>query len=203
MVVVVVILWCTLTIIIIITLLFTMKINSATKKFWCFIQCDIFFPSWFVSDLAAIRKILENETGGSLCPSCQMPFDKGKKRKLIDTCGHERCYSCMFRNEACPICRCSNNSGVSGKTTTTTMQDNGKWHFIVVACLVVIKRYHRQNFVGCIRGQKCWNIARLSSYKESKWNELWRQKTLHSQLVKHYSHSLYNPISCLWLANNF
>ncbi|XP_065085267.1 protein TANC2 isoform X2 [Ochlerotatus camptorhynchus] len=33
-----------------------------------------------------------------------MPFDKGKKRKLIDTCGHERCYSCMFRNEICPIC---------------------------------------------------------------------------------------------------
>ncbi|XP_052565733.1 protein TANC2 isoform X3 [Culex pipiens pallens] len=57
-----------------------------------------------VLDLAAIRKILENETGGALCPSCQMPFDKGKKRKLIDTCGHERCYSCMFRNEICPIC---------------------------------------------------------------------------------------------------
>jgi hypothetical protein len=33
-----------------------------------------------------------------------MPFDKGKKRKLIDSCGHERCYSCMFRNEACPLC---------------------------------------------------------------------------------------------------
>ncbi|XP_052869330.1 protein TANC2 [Anopheles cruzii] len=57
-----------------------------------------------VLDLAAIRKILENETGGALCPSCQMPFDKGKKRKLIDACGHERCYSCMFRNEACPHC---------------------------------------------------------------------------------------------------
>ncbi|XP_049533516.1 protein TANC2 isoform X2 [Anopheles darlingi] len=57
-----------------------------------------------VFDLAAIRKILENETGGALCPSCQMPFDKGKKRKLIDACGHERCYSCMFRNEACPHC---------------------------------------------------------------------------------------------------
>lgn len=59
-----------------------------------------------------------------------MPFDKGKKRKLIDTCGHERCYSCMFRNEACPICRCNSNnadggSGVpSGKVAT--MQDNGK-----------------------------------------------------------------------------
>lgn len=34
-----------------------------------------------------------------------MPFDKGKKRKLIDNCGHERCYSCMFKNETCPVCR--------------------------------------------------------------------------------------------------
>lgn len=58
----------------------------------------------FVTDLAAIRKILENETGGTTCPSCKMPFDKGKKRKLIDTCGHDRCYSCMFKNESCTIC---------------------------------------------------------------------------------------------------
>lgn len=57
-----------------------------------------------VSDLAAIRQLLDSETGATTCPSCNMPFDKGKKRKLIDTCGHERCYSCMFRNEACPIC---------------------------------------------------------------------------------------------------
>lgn len=33
-----------------------------------------------------------------------MLFDKGKKRRLIDNCGHERCYSCMFTNEACPLC---------------------------------------------------------------------------------------------------
>jgi hypothetical protein len=33
-----------------------------------------------------------------------MPFDKGKKRRLIDSCGHERCYSCLFRSEACPLC---------------------------------------------------------------------------------------------------
>nr|CAD7458980.1 unnamed protein product [Timema tahoe] len=39
-----------------------------------------------------------------------MPFDKGKKRKLIDSCGHERCYSCMFRNEACPLCACAPDS---------------------------------------------------------------------------------------------
>ena len=41
---------------------------------------------------------------GSMCPSCEMPFDKGKKRRLIDSCGHERCYSCLFRSEACPLC---------------------------------------------------------------------------------------------------
>ncbi|XP_026676238.1 uncharacterized protein LOC113465698 [Diaphorina citri] len=62
-----------------------------------------------VLDLAAIRKLLESESGGSVCPSCNMPFDKGKKRKLIDTCGHERCYGCMFRNEACPLCTAGEN----------------------------------------------------------------------------------------------
>ncbi|CAB3254478.1 unnamed protein product [Arctia plantaginis] len=66
--------------------------------------------SFLVPDLAAIRQLLESETGGTTCPSCNMPFDKGKKRKLIDTCGHERCYSCMFRNEACPSCARSNQS---------------------------------------------------------------------------------------------
>lgn len=62
------------------------------------------FFNYFVTDLAAIRKILENEAGGSCCPSCKMLFDKGKKRKLIDTCGHAKCYSCMFKNESCTIC---------------------------------------------------------------------------------------------------
>ncbi|XP_022248629.1 protein TANC2-like [Limulus polyphemus] len=38
------------------------------------------------------------------CPSCHMPFDKGKKRRLIDNCGHERCYSCMFNSDRCPLC---------------------------------------------------------------------------------------------------
>lgn len=56
------------------------------------------------SDLAAIRKLLEEGDGDETCPSCGMPFDKGKKRKLIDSCGHERCYACMFRNEGCPLC---------------------------------------------------------------------------------------------------
>ncbi|XP_063220744.1 protein TANC2 [Bacillus rossius redtenbacheri] len=62
------------------------------------------WPSPADTDLAAIRRLLESEATTGCCPSCNMPFDKGKKRKLIDACGHERCYSCMFRNEACPLC---------------------------------------------------------------------------------------------------
>lgn len=63
-----------------------------------------FFFFFFILDLAAIRKLLEEGDGDETCPSCGMPFDKGKKRKLIDSCGHERCYACMFRNEGCPLC---------------------------------------------------------------------------------------------------
>ncbi|XP_012276088.1 protein TANC1 isoform X2 [Orussus abietinus] len=59
-----------------------------------------------VLDLAQIRALVESSGmfGGATCPSCEMPFDKGKKRRLIDSCGHERCYSCLFRSEACPLC---------------------------------------------------------------------------------------------------
>ena len=39
-----------------------------------------------------------------VCSSCRMPFDKSRKRRLIDSCGHERCYSCIFRNDICPLC---------------------------------------------------------------------------------------------------
>ena len=43
-------------------------------------------------------------TNESCCPSCKERFDSGKKRRLIDTCGHARCYSCMFSREICPLC---------------------------------------------------------------------------------------------------
>ncbi|GFN90321.1 protein tanc2-like [Plakobranchus ocellatus] len=42
--------------------------------------------------------------GLEVCPACHRPFDTGKKRRLIDTCGHERCYTCMFNSELCPVC---------------------------------------------------------------------------------------------------
>ncbi|XP_050420665.1 protein TANC2 isoform X3 [Adelges cooleyi] len=71
--------------------------------------------SFSVLDLAAIRKLLEEGDADETCPSCGMPFDKGKKRKLIDSCGHERCYSCMFRNEGCPLCVNDDDSKVTKK----------------------------------------------------------------------------------------
>ncbi|XP_065360918.1 protein TANC2 isoform X2 [Calliphora vicina] len=82
------------------------------------------------NDLQSIRRLLEHDTSGSVCPSCRISFDKGKRRKLIDTCGHERCYSCMFRNDQCPMCMnsslkdvdCSNaqgyDTGIGGSTST-------------------------------------------------------------------------------------
>merc|ERR1719209_821664 len=42
--------------------------------------------------------------GPGLCPSCNLPFDRSRKRRLIDSCGHERCYSCIFRTDLCPLC---------------------------------------------------------------------------------------------------
>ncbi|KPJ10116.1 Protein TANC2 [Papilio machaon] len=80
------------------------------------------------TNLAALRQLLENETGGTSCPSCNMPFDKGKKRKLIDTCGHERCYSCMFRNEACPICARNSQSRRPGMDRCTPSPQRPRDH---------------------------------------------------------------------------
>lgn len=45
-----------------------------------------------------------SSAGPGLCPSCNMPFDRSRKRRLIDSCGHERCYSCIFRTDRCPLC---------------------------------------------------------------------------------------------------
>lgn len=79
-------------------------------------------------DLAAIRKLLEEGgDGDEMCPSCGMPFDKGKKRKLIDSCGHERCYACMFRNEGCPLCAVADDT--KGKAKDKRTNFNFKFSF--------------------------------------------------------------------------
>nr|XP_042907166.1 protein TANC2 isoform X3 [Parasteatoda tepidariorum] len=59
------------------------------------------YHKWY-NDVDTVRKmVLDN--GGTLCPTCCTPFDKGKHRKLIDTCGHELCYACI-NSDHCPLC---------------------------------------------------------------------------------------------------
>ncbi|XP_019629915.1 PREDICTED: protein TANC2-like isoform X2 [Branchiostoma belcheri] len=60
------------------------------------------------------------------CPICGHPYNKGKKRRLIDACGHERCFTCMFQVEECPICNKPVPNGhtlpVSDSVTTSTKE---------------------------------------------------------------------------------
>jgi hypothetical protein len=50
-------------------------------------------------------QIMNNRrSNGLMCPSCGDYFDSAKKRRLIDNCGHERCYTCMFNKGMCPLC---------------------------------------------------------------------------------------------------
>ncbi|XP_064595070.1 protein TANC2-like isoform X3 [Liolophura sinensis] len=63
-------------------------------------------PRHVIRDAEMIRNLrgMEVSAVGDMCPVCHKPFDKGKKRRLIDTCGHERCYTCMFSSDQCPLC---------------------------------------------------------------------------------------------------
>ncbi|XP_055377214.1 protein TANC2 isoform X2 [Condylostylus longicornis] len=79
--------------------------------------------SFSVSDLQNIKRFENGEFSEAKCPSCRMFFDKGKKRKLIDACGHERCYSCIFRDDNCPIC--AYNLQLLDKNKSTNDYDTG------------------------------------------------------------------------------
>ena len=60
------------------------------------------FPQFISPDVSVATSVLEsNMRDSGLCPSCQKPFDIGKQRRLLDSCGHVRCYSCVFRQEGC------------------------------------------------------------------------------------------------------
>ncbi|XP_028392551.1 uncharacterized protein LOC114517100 [Dendronephthya gigantea] len=39
-----------------------------------------------------------------ICPECNERYNDTSKRRLIDTCGHPRCYSCLFKDNPCPVC---------------------------------------------------------------------------------------------------
>ena len=75
--------------------------NGAAEK-----ESVLTFPQ-FISppDVSVVTQpVMENKADSGLCPSCLMPFDSGKQRRLLDSCGHARCYSCVFRQEVCSLC---------------------------------------------------------------------------------------------------
>ncbi|XP_071101400.1 protein TANC1-like isoform X2 [Haliotis cracherodii] len=74
-------------------------------------------------DLDAINTMKMELHGVEVCPACRLPFDTGKKRKLIDACGHERCYTCMFNSETCPICAANGIPQQNGDRNHNTVQD--------------------------------------------------------------------------------
>ncbi|XP_064644495.1 protein TANC2-like isoform X5 [Lineus longissimus] len=69
-----------------------------------------------------------------ICPACHLPFDKGKKRRLIDTCGHERCYMCMFSSEDCPLCE--------GDLYNASQRNNGN-HIRQTSDTAILQGHHR------------------------------------------------------------
>ncbi|XP_038045459.1 protein TANC1-like [Patiria miniata] len=50
------------------------------------------------------------------CPCCREAYDKSRKRKLTDACGHARCYACMFTIESCPLCSTQESNLQNGET---------------------------------------------------------------------------------------
>merc|ERR1719480_706924 len=55
-------------------------------------------------DRSSLRQIVTSPKLAGSCPSCHVAYDRGNKRRLVDSCGHERCYSCIGRNEKCALC---------------------------------------------------------------------------------------------------
>ncbi|XP_022099780.1 protein TANC1-like isoform X2 [Acanthaster planci] len=56
------------------------------------------------------------EADTSHCPCCREAYDKSRKRKLTDACGHARCYACMFSIESCPLCATKEPTLQNGET---------------------------------------------------------------------------------------
>ncbi|KAL3231282.1 hypothetical protein MRX96_023332 [Rhipicephalus microplus] len=66
------------------------------------------YHQWY-NDPRTVRKMMNElvvSPPAGRCPTCQVPFDKGKRRRITEDCGHERCYYCMLNSDGpgCPIC---------------------------------------------------------------------------------------------------
>ncbi|XP_064471803.1 protein TANC2-like isoform X2 [Ornithodoros turicata] len=78
-----------------------------------------------------VRKMMDELVVGppaTRCPTCQVPFDKGKRRRIIEECGHERCYYCMLNSDGagCSLCA-AEAAKMSNNSARTRLKTNG--HF--------------------------------------------------------------------------
>ncbi|XP_077525159.1 zinc-RING finger and ankyrin repeat domain-containing protein rolling pebbles isoform X1 [Amblyomma americanum] len=86
---------------------------AASTVLWNFHGIDILQPLRRLwkgkKNPRTVRKMMDelvvSPTAGR-CPTCHVPFDKGKRRRITEDCGHERCYYCMLNADGpgCPIC---------------------------------------------------------------------------------------------------
>ena len=71
------------------------------RLYMCYDSC----VSDAIADVNVVKELNTMEAQMmNRCPACRQPFDLGKRRRLVDTCGHERCHSCMFNSDQCPVC---------------------------------------------------------------------------------------------------
>merc|ERR1740128_145269 len=68
---------------------------------------------------SSLTRLVSSPLPGT-CPSCSMPYDRSQKRRLVDSCGHERCYSCIGRNDLCSLCL--QTGTVVGDNSSTLME---------------------------------------------------------------------------------
>ena len=78
--------------------------------------------------------------GATACPSCGSPFDQGRKRRLSDACGHERCYSCMFTSEVCTLCEQNGECACVCMCFCTCMRVLSLCQFLYSFCLFLQHR---------------------------------------------------------------
>lgn len=92
---------------------------------------DAFLQQWY-NDPRTIRKMMDDLVVSPTtvrCPTCHVPFDKGKRRRITEDCGHERCYYCMLSADVpgCPICAAEAAAKAPANAARPRMKTNG--HF--------------------------------------------------------------------------
>ena len=63
------------------------------------------------------------------CPECNEKYSDKKKRRIIDSCGHPRCFSCLVLDNQCTVCETilsRRKSWISRSRDSLSPTDNGK-----------------------------------------------------------------------------